>query len=491
MTEARRLHAGLLALTLMAAALVLAPPTVSPAAADGCDKTWADPGTGGMWEKAGVADATETQWSPAGVPEADDVVCLPDGDYQVVVFPGDQEAYDIAGLIMEEGAPAPPGTPRTILDLEADLTVTGSATLAGRVQVQWWSRLTAATVTQLSGDVDVQGVVETGTYTLDSGRLRGDGYGPEWEGLITGDVVNTGTGVLDPGHNEQGLLTVGGDYTQGGQGTFHVDYRTGAAPPTGGPGYGYDRLHVEGTATLGGTVSADLDVRPPPGERSVMVADLGITGAFDDGRGIPASWAVVTDGAGPLDTVDIVLADLLSDVRLSHPFLLDIAYLVTHEISTGYPDGTFRPTTSVSRQSMAAFLYRLAGEPPFTPPTPPTFSDVGESHPFRTEIEWLAAEDVTGGYPDGTFRPGAVVTRASMTAFLYRLVGSPSHLPPFDPTFPDVPLTHPFWDEVEWARGYGIASGFPDGTFRPGDPVSRQSMAAFIRRVLYAGFAPA
>jgi hypothetical protein len=422
------------------------------------------------------------------VPGPGDVVCLPGGDYQVIVFPGDQAEYEIAGLVMEEGPPDPFAT---ILDLEADLTVSGSAVLAEVVQVQWWATLTASTVTQLSGNVNVQGIVDTDTYTLDSGLLRGDGYGPEWEGLITGDVVNTGTGVVNPGHGEQGLLTIGGDYTQDGLGALHVDYRSAAAGPSGVPGYGYDRLQVEGTASLGGIVSADVEVRPPTGERSVLVADLGITGAFDDGLGIPASWAVVADGPGPVETVDIVLANLLSDVPLSHPFLLDIAYLVTHEISTGYPDGTFRPTAPVSRQSMAAFLYRLAGEPSFTPPTPPTFSDVGTSHPFRTEIEWLAAEDVTGGYPDGTFRPSAVVTRASMTAFLYRLVGSPNHTPPFDPTFPDVPLLHPFRAEVEWAAGYGIASGYPDGTFRPGDAVSRQSMAAFIRRVLYAGFAPA
>ena len=80
------------------------------------------PGHRGMWEKVGVADATETQWSPAGVPEADDVVCLPTGDYQVIVYPGDQDAFEIAGLVMAEGAP---GAPTTTLDLEADLTVSG------------------------------------------------------------------------------------------------------------------------------------------------------------------------------------------------------------------------------------------------------------------------------------------------------------------------------------------------------------------------------
>jgi hypothetical protein len=69
---------------------------------------------------------------------------------------------------------------------------------------------------------------------------------------------------------------------------------------------------------------------------------------------------------------------------------------------------------------MAAFLYRLSMEPAFTPPFPPTFSDVGTSHPFRLEIEWLVDNAVTGGFPDGTYKPGASVTRQSMAAFLHR-----------------------------------------------------------------------
>jgi hypothetical protein len=51
---------------------------------------------------------------------------------------------------------------------------------------------------------------------------------------------------------------------------------------------------------------------------------------------------------------------------------------------------------------------------------PQTFSDVNASHPFYGEIEWLAASGITTGYPDGTFRPGAPVTRQAMAAYLQR-----------------------------------------------------------------------
>lgn len=51
-----------------------------------------------------------------------------------------------------------------------------------------------------------------------------------------------------------------------------------------------------------------------------------------------------------------------------------------------------------------------------------------------------------------------------------------------DLTFRDVGPGHPFTDEITFAAQSGIATGFPDGTYRPGQPVSRQAMAAFLER---------
>jgi hypothetical protein len=131
---------------------------------------------------------------------------------------------------------------------------------------------------------------------------------------------------------------------------------------------------------------------------------------------------------------------------------------------------------------MAAFLYRLAGEPTFTPPGSPTFNDVPDDHPFFKEIEWLSSTGVTGGFPDGGYHPTASVTRQSMAAFLYRLNGSPAHTPPDDPTFPDVPESNPFYLEIEWLVAMEVTGGFADGGYHPAAAVSRQSMAAFLHR---------
>src|SRR5690606_15122748 len=108
------------------------------------------------------------------------------------------------------------------------------------------------------------------------------------------------------------------------------------------------------------------------------------------------------------------------DVPVSHQFYREVSWLAYREITGGYPDGTFGATNPVTRAAMAAFLYRLAGEPAYTPPTSPRFTDVPLSHPFYKEISWLSQTGITSGYSDGTFRGGSVVTRDAMAAFLYR-----------------------------------------------------------------------
>ncbi|MCC5952768.1 MAG: S-layer homology domain-containing protein, partial [Acidimicrobiia bacterium] len=109
----------------------------------------------------------------------------------------------------------------------------------------------------------------------------------------------------------------------------------------------------------------------------------------------------------------------------SHPFADAIAWMIDNNITTGYPDGTFRPTANVTRQATAAFLWRTAGQP--TPTTTPgtTFTDVGPSHPFADAIAWMIDNNITTGYPDGTFRPTANVTRQATAAFLWRAAGQP------------------------------------------------------------------
>ena len=88
---------------------------------------------------------------------------------------------------------------------------------------------------------------------------------------------------------------------------------------------------------------------------------------------------------------------------------------------------------------MAAYFYRMSGSPQYTAPSTPSFSDVPLNHPYYKEIEWMKAQGITTGWPDGTYRPEGSVNRDAMAAFFYRYAGSPEYTAPAQARFTDVP----------------------------------------------------
>jgi hypothetical protein len=139
---------------------------------------------------------------------------------------------------------------------------------------------------------------------------------------------------------------------------------------------------------------------------------------------------------------------------------------------------------------MAAFLYRFANKPSFTPPAISPFTDVTPTTPFYKEITWLDSTGITGGFSDGTFRPGQPVNRDAMAAFLYRFAGEPAFTPPPLSPFSDATQSRPFYKEITWLASTEVTGGFSDGTFRPAQPVNRDAMAAFLFRFDDKGLAP-
>ena len=187
----------------------------------------------------------------------------------------------------------------------------------------------------------------------------------------------------------------------------------------------------------------------------------------------------------------LLLAGSFVDVRNSHVFFSEIEWMFTSGISTGTLDGavrTYKPADGVSRQAMAAFLYRAAGSPTFSPPVTPSFTDVPSERPFYKEIEWMKSEGIsTGTAVAGGFAyaPGDGVSRQAMSAFLYRFAGSPSFAAPGAPTFTDVPTDAQFYQSIEWMSSTAITTGYDDGgsrSYRPLTTVSRAAMAAFLNR---------
>ena len=171
-----------------------------------------------------------------------------------------------------------------------------------------------------------------------------------------------------------------------------------------------------------------------------------------------------------------------TDVPGDHPFFVPIHLLGLNGVAEGYQPGPlFKPAQSQSRQGMAAFLQRflMEGDPaPECVEAP--FPDVPEDHPFCGEIAWLKAQGFASGYADGTFRPAAPVTRQAGATIIARALGMEGAPTCTDAVFSDVPADHPFCGAIAWLDDAAGIRGYSDGSFRPGAPMTRQAMAAWL-----------
>ncbi|MDO5496155.1 MAG: DUF3152 domain-containing protein, partial [bacterium] len=204
------------------------------------------------------------------------------------------------------------------------------------------------------------------------------------------------------------------------------------------------------------------------------------------------TMARLAPATAPVEAAAPVVSPFVDVVAGREIFAREIVWLAEQGISTGWPDGTFRPYEPVLRDSMAAFLHRFSGSPAWgNSASLSMFWDVVPgSLIFYREITWLAATGITTGWPGGSFGPFGPVNRDQMAAFLYRLAGSPAYSPPTTSPFVDVPTTHPFYRQIAWMAETGISTGWPDRTFRPFEPIKRDATAVFLHR-FSERFAPA
>ena len=116
-------------------------------------------------------------------------------------------------------------------------------------------------------------------------------------------------------------------------------------------------------------------------------------------------------------------------------------------------------------------------------PDVPLFSDVPSDHRFYEAIETLARAGIAQGYPDGTFRPDDPVTRADVARMMVLLLGI--HTPEMGtpPPYSDMPAADdPVADFIGEATRAGVVQGFDDGTFRPDATVTRIQLTRMIVR---------
>ncbi|QAY60623.1 hypothetical protein ET475_11920 [Microbacterium protaetiae] len=245
---------------------------------------------------------------------------------------------------------------------------------------------------------------------------------------------------------------------------------------------------VQPAAGVAVVAAATVNVRQAPSTNcSTGVTSLKRGQKFTRTGTAGAWWRIVVQGKtmwAHSDYLTVTGGDpSFKDVPTTAPFYDEVTWLAASKVTTGYTDGTFRPRNSVTREAMAAFLYRLEGSPAFTPPRKSPFKDVPTTAKFYKQVAWLAASKITTGYPDGTFRPRNQITREAMSALLYRMEGKPSFRAPAKSPFKDLPTSATFYREVTWLASTGVTTGYSDRTFRPRNSVTREATAAFLYRL--------
>lgn len=173
-------------------------------------------------------------------------------------------------------------------------------------------------------------------------------------------------------------------------------------------------------------------------------------------------------------------------------FHSQIQWLANEGITRGWNVGggkhEFRPKEEITREAMAAFMYRAAGSPAVTLPKQSPFADVTPQNTnFYKEIVWLNQQGISKGWnvPQGKneFRPKANITRDAMAAFMYRFAETPAFTAPSKSPFVDVTPQTQFYKEISWLADARISTGWTaTNEYRPYDEISREAMAAFLYR---------
>ncbi len=151
---------------------------------------------------------------------------------------------------------------------------------------------------------------------------------------------------------------------------------------------------------------------------------------------------------------------------------------------TGYPDGMVRPESKVTRAEVSTIFFRLLTEESRAIywSQENDYDDVSGEDWYNNAVSTLSVMDVLSGYLDGSFKPNASITRAEFAKIAVSFFDYEDIV--YDGAFSDVAGDQWYAQYVAAAVELGLVSGYPDGTFRPNESITRAEACAIVNRVL-------
>ena len=161
-----------------------------------------------------------------------------------------------------------------------------------------------------------------------------------------------------------------------------------------------------------------------------------------------------------------------------------IASLYEKSIVSGSGDGKFNPDSNITRAEFVQILYNMSN---MTSDGSQSFKDVKAGDWFSQAVAWAVNFGITSGTSEDTFSPYEKITREQMAAMIYRyatLMGADWQTSETGEFADETEIAEYAKYQVRWAKGAGIISGRPDGSFGPKDNATRAESAAMLSRLV-------
>ncbi len=175
------------------------------------------------------------------------------------------------------------------------------------------------------------------------------------------------------------------------------------------------------------------------------------------------------------------------DVHTSDWYYDDVRYVTEHGLMNGVSQTRFAPEETLTRGMIVTILHRMEGKPKAA--SSGTFTDVPNGQWYTEAVEWAAANGIVNGYGNGKFGPTDPVTREQLAAILYRYtkykgldvsVGEDTNILSYTDALTVSEYAIP---ALQWACSEGLING-ANGKLMPADHATRAQVAAIIHRYL-------
>ncbi|MBQ2663363.1 MAG: S-layer homology domain-containing protein, partial [Clostridia bacterium] len=175
------------------------------------------------------------------------------------------------------------------------------------------------------------------------------------------------------------------------------------------------------------------------------------------------------------------------DVPESSWYYAPIKEAFTGGRMAGMSEDYFEPETDITRGMFASAVYRLEGSPETDAVN--RFDDVKEGSYYETAIAWATENGIVAGYDDATYGPDDPITREQLAAILYRYanyksidvsVGEDTNILDYGDASE---ISEYAVSAIRWACGAGILTGFEDITLRPQNNANRAQMAVILNKI--------